>query len=66
MMTTHEFNLTTKNTNFMSSTTTLAKRRMSRQSAETFNTVDFNVIGDTNVVNHLIHKRIGGLNPNPT
>ena len=73
MQTTHDFNLTTKNSNFQKSIYTLPKRRMSRQSAETFNNIDFDCVGNTNEVkfnkindlkvNHLIQKRIGGLNP---
>ena len=61
-MTTHEFNISTKNTNFAStSTITLPKRRLSRQSAEAFSNIDFNVIGNTNNFNHLIQKRIGAV-----
>ena len=59
MMTTHEFNTTTKNSNFNTSKITFAKRRMSRQSNENFNNIDFEYIGNTAEVNHLIRQRIG-------
>jgi hypothetical protein len=36
------------------------KRRMSRQSNRNFSNVDFNYIGDTGTVSHLIKRRIGG------
>ena len=39
------------------------KRRMSRQSNRNFSNVDFNYIGDTGAVSHLIKRRIGGNSP---
>lgn len=49
-----EFNMTTKNSNFQKSAYSLPKRRNSRQSTEAFNNIDFQCIGNTNEVNHLI------------
>lgn len=67
--------MTTKNSNFQKTAYSLPKRRKSRQSTEAFLTVDFECMGNTNDVtiyiiieiqfNHLIHKRIGGVHPNP-
>ena len=51
-MATHEFNMTTKNSNFMSSKMSAPKRMMSRQGANTFLNIDFNYIGNTNDVNN--------------
>ncbi|CDW71236.1 UNKNOWN [Stylonychia lemnae] len=65
MQTTHEFNMTTKNSNFQKSAYSLPKRRMSRQSNEAFLNVDFECLGNTNDYNHLIQKRVGGVHPNP-
>eukprot|EP00347_Sterkiella_histriomuscorum_P018196 403346422 len=65
LQTTHEFNLTTKNSNFQKSAYSLPKRRNSRQSAEAFTTIDFECIGNTNEFNHLINKKIGCVAPNP-
>lgn len=50
MGTTLEFNITTKNSNFFTTTYKSPKRRMSRQSAETFGNIDFEIIGNTNNV----------------
>lgn len=60
-----EFNMTTKNSNFQKSAYSLPKRRNSRQSTEAFNNIDFQCIGNTNEVNHLIQKNVGGASPNP-
>lgn len=50
MMQTQDFNFTTKNANFIKSPLTAVKRPVSRQSAVTFSSVDFNYIGNTNNV----------------
>jgi hypothetical protein len=50
MMMTHEFNMTTKNSNFHKTMYSLPKRRMSRQSNENFTNIDFECLGNTNNV----------------
>lgn len=49
----------------MKSYYSLPKRPTSRYSTCTFSNVDFNYIGNTNNVNHLIKRRIGGIVPHP-
>lgn len=51
---THEFNYTTKNSNFNKAPISLPKRRQSRQSTNIFTSLDFEVIGDTNPVSFFI------------
>jgi hypothetical protein len=63
-------NITNKNVNLLSSDErdtkskfNPPKRRMSRQSNRNFSIIDFNYIGDTSKVSHLIKRRIGGSSP---
>ena len=48
----------------MKATYSPPKRRLSRQSNMCFNNIDYNYIGDTSKVTHLIQRRIGGVSPN--
>ena len=50
MSATQEFNLTTKNQNFLSKKFKAAERRNSRQSTDAFCNIDFEYIGNTNNV----------------
>ena len=50
---TEEFNITTKNTNFLSKNFKMPFRKNSRYSTEAFNSIDFNYVGNTNDVRHI-------------